>query len=173
MLDVSRFLPTAPHTTTDPRGCEGYRRLPRRSMLQVGSLGALGLCLGDFLRLRAAAGEGDKTAAFTAQSAKGKLPERINSVIQLNLGGGFPQHESFDPKPEAPLEYRGPFGVVKTKTGEIFSDNFPRTADIADKRWSMATVTTPLALASAISRATFTRETPRMAAISACVRSAT
>lgn len=140
MLDVSRFLPTARHTTTDPRGCEGYRRLPRRSMLRVGSLGALGLCLGDFLRLRAAAGEGDKTAAFTAQSAKGKLPERINSVIQLNLGGGFPQHESFDPKPEAPLEYRGPFGVVKTKTGEIFSDNFPRTADIADKLTVVRTV---------------------------------
>jgi hypothetical protein len=54
-------------------------------------------------------------------------------VIQLHLGGGFPQHESFDPKPEAPVEYRGSFGVVKTKNGDVFSDNLPKTAEIADK----------------------------------------
>jgi hypothetical protein len=115
-------------------GCAGYRRMPRRAALQVGSLGALGLCLGDYFRLQAARGEGgSSTAAYAVQAAKGKLPERIKSVIQLNLGGGFPQHESFDPKPEAPVEYRGAYGVVKTNTGEIFSDNLPKTAAIADK----------------------------------------
>ena len=125
----------------DAHGCAGFRRLPRRAALQVGSLGALGLSLGDFFRIRAARGEAaSATAAYTAQAAKGKLPERIRSVIQLNLGGGFPQHESFDPKPEAPVEYRGAFGVVKTKTGEIFSDNFPKTADIADKITVVRTV---------------------------------
>ena len=62
-----------------------------------------------------------------------KLPERIKSVIQINLTGGFPHHESFDPKPEAPVEYRGSFGVVKTKTGDVFSDNLPQLAGIADK----------------------------------------
>ncbi|MDA1039995.1 MAG: hypothetical protein O3A37_06885 [Planctomycetota bacterium] len=101
-------------------GCAGYRQVPRRAALQVGSLGALGLSLGNFFRARAAFGEAaSSTGAYSAQAAKGKLPERIKSVIQLNLGGGFPQHESFDPKPEAPVEYRGAFGVVKTKTGEI------------------------------------------------------
>jgi len=118
----------------DANGCEGFRRMPRRAALTVGSLGALGLSLGDFFRIRAARGEAaSSTVAYTAQAAKGKLPERIKSVIQLNLSGGFPQHESFDPKPEAPAEYRGAFGVVKTKTGEIFSDNLPKTAAIADK----------------------------------------
>lgn len=80
-------------TRTDARGCEGFSRMPRRAALTVGSLGALGLSLGDYLRIRAARGEASTTAAYTAQAAKGKLPERIKSVIQLNLGGGFPQHE--------------------------------------------------------------------------------
>ena len=115
----------------DGRGCAGFRRMPRRAALQVGSLGALGMSLGDFFRARARAAD-PKTAAYTAQAAQ-KLPERIKSVIQLNLPGGFPHHESFDPKPEAPVEYRGYFGVVKTKTGEMFSDNFPMSAGIADK----------------------------------------
>jgi hypothetical protein len=123
------------------RGCAGFRQMPRRAALQAGSLGALGLSLGDFFRARAAHGEAaGSTAAYTAQAAKGKLPQRIKSVIQLNLGGGFPQHESFDPKPEAPVEYRGAFGVVKTNTGEIFSDNFPMTAGIADKLTVVRTV---------------------------------
>jgi len=123
------------------RGCAGFRQMPRRAALQAGSLGALGLSLGDFFRARAAHGEAaGSTAAYTAQAAKGKLPQKIKSVIQLNLGGGFPQHESFDPKPEAPVEYRGAFGVVKTNTGEIFSDNFPMTAGIADKLTVVRTV---------------------------------
>jgi len=115
-----------------PSGCQDFRRLNRRVAMRVGSLGALSLCLGDLLRMRASADDG-QTGAYSAQKAKGPLPQRIKSIIQLNLGGGFPQHESFDPKPEAPLEYRGPFGVVKTSNGDIFSDNFPKTAQIAKK----------------------------------------
>ncbi len=42
--------------------------------------------------------------------------------------------ESFDPKPYAPLEYRGSFGVVKTKIpGEVFCEVLPETAAVADK----------------------------------------
>ena len=42
--------------------------------------------------------------------------------------------ESWDPKPYAPLEYRGPFGSIKTKIpGVHFSKNFKETAKIADK----------------------------------------
>ncbi|MFN6138434.1 MAG: DUF1501 domain-containing protein, partial [Planctomycetota bacterium] len=120
-------------------GCQGFLQLNRRDALRVGSLGALSLSLSDLFRLRASADDG-QTAAYSAQSAKGQLPERIKSIIQLNLGGGFPQHESFDPKPEAPLEYRGPFGVVKTSNGDIFSDNFPKTAQIAKKLTVIRTI---------------------------------
>lgn len=55
------------------------------------------------------------------------------SVIHLNLSGGFSAQESWDPKPEAPIDYRGSFGVVKTGNGYHFSENFPRMAQISDK----------------------------------------
>ena len=44
------------------------------------------------------------------------------AVIHIFLPGGMASHESFDPKPDAPIEYRGPFGTVKTSLqGEVFS----------------------------------------------------
>lgn len=84
--------------------------------------------MGDFFRLSAA----DNGGAFT-QEAGTKKEAKALSVIQLHLGGGFPQHDSWDPKPESPVEIRGAFGVEKTNTGEIFSETFARTAKVADK----------------------------------------
>ena len=100
--------------------------MPRRQALQAGVLGALGLSMGDLFRLQAA----DK-AAMTMEAGT-KLRARAKSVIQIHLPGGFPHHESFDPKPEAPVEYRGSFGVIKTRHGDILSENFPKTAAICD-----------------------------------------
>jgi len=105
--------------------------MTRRQAVQAGTFGALGLSLADMLRLEAR-GEAS-TEAFQTTKAGATGPVKAMSVIQLHLGGGFPQHESFDPKPEAPVEYRGSFGVVKTKNGDVFSDNFPKTAAITDK----------------------------------------
>jgi hypothetical protein len=113
-----------------PAGCRGFRRLSRRAALRAGSVGALGLSLADLLSLQAARGEESITGGAAGVTG---LPRRIKSVIQINLPGGFPHHESFDPKPEAPVEYRGSFGVVKTNTGDVFSDNLPQLAGIADK----------------------------------------
>lgn len=101
--------------------------MSRRDALQVGVLGALGLSLGDLLRL-----QGAENPAFT-QAAGQVRQARALSVIQLHLGGGFQQQESLDPKPEAPVEIRGQFGVTKTRTGDVLSDNFPRTSAVADK----------------------------------------
>ena len=55
-------------------GCAGYRQVPRRAALQVGSLGALGLSLGGYFRLQAARGEGrvalaDGRAALSDRAA--------------------------------------------------------------------------------------------------------
>jgi hypothetical protein len=125
------------HDSLQHRGCAGFRRLPRRAVLRAGTFGALGLSLADVLGLQSARGE----ASITGGAAGIKnLPQRIKSVIQINLPGGFPQHESFDPKPEAPVEYRGMFGVVKTKTGDKFSDNLPQLAAINDKFTVVRTV---------------------------------
>jgi hypothetical protein len=114
-------------------GCDGYRRMSRRRALEVGVCGALGLSLADLLRIEGRAAE-PATQAFSQQSGSTKKsPAKAQSIIHLNLGGGFPHHESFDPKPEAPAEYRGPFGVVKTRSGDLLSERFPKTAAIAEK----------------------------------------
>lgn len=123
-----------PHSDgPDRRGCREFRGLvSRRHAVQAGTFSALGLSLGDMLRLESR-GEASTEAFQTTKGGSSIAPARALSVIQLHLGGGFPQHESFDPKPEAPVEYRGSFGVVKTKNGDVFSDNFPKTAAISDK----------------------------------------
>ncbi|HBB75872.1 MAG TPA: DUF1501 domain-containing protein, partial [Planctomycetaceae bacterium] len=122
----------ATHGHADRSGCAGFRATAsRRTVLQAGVLGGLGLSLGDMLRLEARAQE-RSTAAYTAAGARAIEPKAL-SVIQLNLPGGFPHHESFDPKPEAPVEYRGSFGVIKTKHGDILSENLPKTAEVCDQ----------------------------------------
>ena len=93
-------------------------RLTRRSAMQIGFCSSLGLSMGDLLRADTSA---------NAKSAPAK------SVIHLQLPGGMASQESWDPKPEASIDYRGPFGVTKTNTGDLFSDCFPETAQIADK----------------------------------------
>lgn len=110
-------------------GCAGFLRSAhsRRSMLQVGILGSLRLSLGEYFKTQAfAASAGD------SRSPRGDAPAK--NVIQIILPGGFSHHESWDPKPEAPIEYRGALGVVKTKIpGMVLSQNMQRTAQILDK----------------------------------------
>jgi len=96
-----------------------FKRVTRRDFLYVGLVGGLGLTLGDFFKLR---------AAEAAQEAKAK------AVIQIFLPGGISSHESFDPKPLAPVEYRGPFGSIPTNVdGVYFNELLKDTAKIADK----------------------------------------
>jgi uncharacterized protein (DUF1501 family) len=81
----------------------------RRVALKAGFLGAAGLALPDLFRAQAQAKE------KTGSSANDK------SVILIWLDGGPSQLETFDPKPDAPAEFRGPFGVCKTKTPGVFT----------------------------------------------------
>src|SRR3954462_11636128 len=101
-----------------------FRRPSRRSFLQVGVIGALGLTLDNFFRLQA------RAEAKYYESKEGPA----KSVIHIFLPGGMAAQESFDPKPLAPIEDRGPLGTVATKiTGEVFSELMQQTAQIADK----------------------------------------
>jgi uncharacterized protein (DUF1501 family) len=102
-----------------------FRRPSRRSFLHVGLLGALGLTLDDFFRLRARA----------AEEAKGAAKEpKAQAVIHIFLPGGMAHQDSFDPKPYAPVEYRGEVGTTKTKLdGVFFSEYLKETAQLADK----------------------------------------
>lgn len=87
-------------------------------------LGSVGLSLADVLRLSARAG--------TTRSGKAN-----HSVIILWMRGGPSQHETWDPKPEAPSEYRGTFGSTATSVPGIeICDLLPKSASIMDK-WSI------------------------------------
>ena len=96
----------------------------RRSFMQVGALGALGLTLGDHLKLQAA----------ESAPAAGKKGPKAESVIHVFLPGGMAHQESWDPKPFAPVEYRGDMGLVNTKLdGVQFSECMKQMATVADK----------------------------------------
>ncbi len=102
------------------------RGVDRRGFLTVGAVGGLGLSLGDFFRMQAARGEANP----------GRPPKQATaqSVIYIYLPGGFAHQETFDPKPLAPIEYRGPLGSIDTVLpGVRFGEVLPHTAKIADK----------------------------------------
>jgi hypothetical protein len=102
-----------------------FRKPGRRDFLRVGVVGALGLTLGDFLRMKEA-----RADQKNYESKEGVA----KNVIQIVLPGGMAHQESWDPKPEAPLEYRGPFAIAKTKLpGVVFSETFSQLARVADK----------------------------------------
>jgi len=99
--------------------------LARRGFLSVGVLGGLGLSLGDFFRMRDARGD-IKNYASHEGTAK--------SVICIFLPGGMAHQETFDPKPFAPVEYRGPLGSIETNVSGIrMGELLPHTAKVADK----------------------------------------
>ena len=111
--------------TPDPLriGCDEFRRhlarIDRRAFLRVGTLGAAGLSLPQLLRA------GEKTS------------KRKKSVIILWMRGGPSQHETWDPKPEAPPEVRGAFGSIRTSVPGIrICDLLPRSAKVMN-RWSI------------------------------------
>ncbi len=103
-------------------GCTGSP-LNRRAFLRVGVLSGLGLTLGDYFRLQTA--WGDPVVAGPAAKA--------DSVIFIFMAGGMSHIETFDPKPYAPLEYRGEIGSIETNTGEMFGGQFANLAKVADK----------------------------------------
>jgi uncharacterized protein (DUF1501 family) len=100
------------------RTCQG---LTRRAFLQAGASSVLGLSLADVLRLRAASAGGE-----------GVRP-KAKSVVLLWLWGGPSHLDTWDLKPDAPLEYRGPFTPIATKVPGIrVCELFPKIAGVAD-----------------------------------------
>jgi len=99
------------------RTCAG---LTRRAFLQVGGSTVLGLSLADLLRLRA------QGSAGTVGSA--------SSVLLLWLWGGPAHLDTWDPKPNAPLDFRGPFSPIATRVpGVRIAELFPQIAALADQ----------------------------------------
>lgn len=89
----------------------------RRDCLRLGGLGLAGALL-----------------PLASSSAEAPRPVRAKSVIVLFMSGGIPHHETWDPKPDAPLEIRGPFGVLRSRTpGLLVGELMPRVAQLTDK----------------------------------------
>jgi len=105
-------------------GCAEFRRnlaTDRRSFVKAGALGLGGLTLANLMRAEAAVKDRD-----TVSSDK--------CVIILWKRGGASQHETWDPKPNAPQEYRGSFGAMSTKVpGTQICDLLPKCAKMTDK----------------------------------------
>lgn len=103
----------------------------RRFMWSTLRAGGAGLALGDILRLRALGAE------------QGVVPPDT-SVIQVWLGGGPSQFETFDPKPMAPPEIRGPYKAIQTKIpGAHLCEMMPLTASVLDKTAIIRSFTHP------------------------------
>jgi uncharacterized protein (DUF1501 family) len=109
--------------TDSPFSSEGRCRGPisRREILRAGLTGIATLGLSDLLQLRAAAAPPEHARPDTA-------------VILVWLHGGPSHLETYDPKPDAPAEYRGPYKAISTNVPGIrISELLPRQARIADK----------------------------------------
>src|SRR5881628_214642 len=96
--------------------CDG---LTRRDFLHVGMLGMMGFALTDWMTLKA---EG------------AVIQDNDLNVIQLFLVGGPSQLDTWDMKPDAPAEIRGPYKPIKTNVSGIeICEVFPKLAQMMDK----------------------------------------
>lgn len=103
--------------------CEGW---PRRSFVQAGVLGLGGLTLPQLFANRA-----DAARRFPTVNA---AEHDGTNVILLWMSGGPGHHETWDPKPDAVAQFRGPFGAVSTKVpGVFFSETLPQSAQVMDQ----------------------------------------
>jgi uncharacterized protein (DUF1501 family) len=108
-----------PAKRKDPRGA---RPLTRRSLLQVGGIGILGLSLPELLHARQA----------NAANRSRQAPER--SCIFIVQYGGCSHLDTLDPKPDAPEGIRGPYQPIATSVpGVRVGELLPRLASLADR----------------------------------------
>jgi hypothetical protein len=118
----------AKHGTT----CRGPSR---RALLQAGLLGVGSLSLGldDFFRLR----------AFAANAGQTR-PPKVKNCILVWLGGGPSHIDTFDPKPDAPVDVRGEFKPIDTAVAGLkISEVFPKLAKVMDRVTLIRSVTSP------------------------------
>ncbi len=106
--------------------------ITRRDALRVGAFTAFGLTLPEFLKMRSLAAD------------KATAPKAKRGVL-IWLDGGPSHLETFDPKPMAPTEVRGPFDCISTALpGVQICDLLPRTAKLLDQAAIIRSMTSPL-----------------------------
>jgi len=94
--------------------------MSRRELLRVGNLGLFGLGLPELLQAR--------------EATSAKRTGKARACILLFMWGGPAQQDTWDPKPDAPAEYRGEFQTIATRTtGLRICEHLPRLARHTDK----------------------------------------
>ncbi len=121
----------------EKQDCEGFTR---RDLLRVGGLTAFGLTLPNLLRAQSL----PKATPQNSNQNTNQKSKRETACILLWMGGGPSHIDTFDPKPDAPQEFRGTFGVVETNVKGIrISDQLPKLAKQMDKFSILRSVTSP------------------------------
>ena len=116
--------------------CHG---VTRRDLLHIGGLGAFGVALHDWFRLT--------TANAASDSAATKKFGQAKSCILIYKYGSPPQHETFDPKPNAPAEIQGEMKSIATSVPGIHcGDHLPKIARIMDRLTVVRSLTHPYPL---------------------------
>ena len=120
--------------------CDGFSR---RDLLQVGGCSLLGLGANDLIQKNAA-------QAATAAQGKGAKFGQAKACIILYLYGAPSQLETYDPKPDAPVEIRGEFGSIDTSTpGLRICEHLPKLAGVLDRATVIRSMTHPYNIHSA------------------------
>jgi hypothetical protein len=100
---------------------EGVVLRTRRNLLKAGLAGIAGLSVPSLLQHR-------------AEASRAGRPVRGKSVILLWMTGGPSQIDTWDPKPDRPVENRGPFGTIRTKLpGVRICEHLPKMAAMLDR----------------------------------------
>lgn len=99
--------------------------LSRREMIRVGGLSMSGVGLSHLMA---------RGTQAEPSSSRGPGFGRAKRAIILYLSGGHPQHDMFDPKPDAPAEIRGEFGTIETSVPTLrFGEHCPLSARLMDQ----------------------------------------
>ncbi|MEX1232930.1 MAG: DUF1501 domain-containing protein [Planctomycetaceae bacterium] len=118
---------------SERRLCDG---LTRRELIHAGGLGMLGIGLEDYFRLKET--HAAPTETYNAPFGQAK------SCIFLYPYGSPPQHETFDPKPEAPAEIRGDLGpIAGSVPGTYVGELMPNIAKVMDRVTAVRSMTHP------------------------------
>ena len=97
----------------------------RRGFLKAGFAGGIGLSLADFFSMKSAQADLKQYANFEGTA---------KNVIFIYLPGGAAHQETWDPKPYAPVEYRGPMNSIETNVSGIrINETLQHTAKVMDK----------------------------------------
>src|SRR5262245_46057244 len=107
----------------------------RREVLRVGALGALGFNVPDWLRLQ---------GVQAADSPRDATFGRAQRILLLYLQGAASQVETWDPKPNAPQEVRGPWGAIATSSpGTQICEKLPKMSQLVGQVALVRSMTHP------------------------------